>query len=131
MDRGAIHNNVNLLTGICVFNHFHTISMAFTTMSEPLLKIENHHSAACGDPPIIDGSAEDCYVGYFENSFGEQWIFKLDRQTGRATLQGGDVGWNTKFEVTNGAVADLILGKEELFWLQACWLAGRKQVSRG
>lgn len=97
-------------------------------MSDPLLKITNHHTAACGDPPIIDGSAENCYVGYFENPYGEQWIFTLDRGTGKATLRGGDVGWNTKFDVTNGAVADLILGKEEQLWLQACWSAARKQA---
>lgn len=99
-------------------------------MSDPLLKIANHHAAACGDPPIVDGSVENCYVGYFENSYGEQWIFKLDRGTGKATLRGGDVGWNTTFDVTNGTVADLILGREEQLWLQACWSSARKQVVR-
>jgi hypothetical protein len=99
-------------------------------MSDPLLKIANHHTPACGDPPIIDSGAENCYVGYFENPYGEQWIFTLDRGTGKATLRGGDVGWNTKFDVTNGTVADLILGKEEHLWLQACWLSARQQVVR-
>ena len=99
-------------------------------MSEPLLKIANHHAPACGDPPIVDGGAENCYVGYFENPHGEQWIFTMNRQTGKATLRGGDVGWNTKFEVTNGAVADLILGHEEQLWLQACWTSARQQVIR-
>lgn len=100
-------------------------------MSDPLLKIANHHAAACGDPPIIDGNAQNCYVGYFENPYGEQWIFILDRKTGKATLRGGDVGWNTKFDVANGSVADLILGQEEQLWLQACWLSAQKQVVRG
>jgi hypothetical protein len=50
--------------------------------------------------------------------------------TGQATLRGGDVGWNTKFDVTNGAVADLILGQEEQLWLQACWASARKQIVR-
>ena len=98
-------------------------------MSDPLLKIANHHSAACGDPPIIDGNAQNCYVGYFENPHGEQWIFILDRQTGKATLRGGDVGWNTEVDVTNGTAADLILGQEELQWLQLCWSSARKQVA--
>ena len=57
--------------------------MALISMSDPLLKIANHHTAACGDPPIVDGSAENCYVGYFENPYGEQWIFTLDRGTGK------------------------------------------------
>ena len=99
-------------------------------MSEPLLKIANHHNASCGDPPIVDGVAENCYVGYFENPYGEQWIFTMNRQTGKATLRGGDVGWNTQFDVTNGAAADLILGREEQLWLQACWSSAQKQVRR-
>ena len=99
-------------------------------MSDPLLTIRNQHAATCGDPPIFDGSAENCYVGYFENPYGEQWIFTLDRGTGKATLRGGDVGWNTKFEVANGSVAGLNLGREEQLWLQACWASARQQVVR-
>jgi hypothetical protein len=95
-----------------------------------MLKIPNHHTPLCGDPPIVDGSVDDSYLGYFENSFGEQWIFRQDRTTGRATLRGGDVGWNTEFDVVDGTVADLILGKEERLWLQACWSSARKQVVR-
>ena len=60
-------------------------------MSEPLLKIRNHHVPACGDPPIVDDEDENCYIGYFENPFGEQWVFTLDRRSGRAVLRGGDV----------------------------------------
>lgn len=101
-----------------------------TAMSEPLLKIANHHAASCGDPPMINGSAENCYVGYFENPHGEQWIFKLDRKTGKATLQGGDFGWNTEFDVIDGTAADLILGIEEQLWLHACWSSARQQVVR-
>ena len=116
--------------GILTPRVFHFLSMAFIAMSDPLLKIANHHAAACGDPPIIDASADNCYVGYFENPYGEQWIFTLDRATGKATLRGGDVGWNMQFDVTNGTVADLTLGHEEQLWLQACWSAARKQVRR-
>ena len=82
------------------------------------------------DPPIVNGSAENCYVGYFENPHGEKWVFILDPGTGKATLRGGDVGWNTQFDVTNGAAADLILGREEQLWLQACWSSAQKQVVR-
>lgn len=59
-------------------------------MSDPLLKIANHHAPSCGDPPIVEGITGNCYIGYFENSHGEQWIFTLDRATGKATLRGGD-----------------------------------------
>ena len=41
-------------------------------MSEPLLTIRNHHSPACGNPPIVDHEDRDTYIGYFENQHGEQ-----------------------------------------------------------
>lgn len=92
-------------------------------MSEPLLRIRNHHSAACGDPPIVSGDDPAVYIGYFENPHGEQWIFTFHRKTGKAELRGGDAGWNTVFEVRDGRAAGLNLGREELAWLQACWNA--------
>ena len=36
---------------------------------------------------------------------------------------GGDIGWNTVHEVQDGEVGELVLGKEELAWLPACWKA--------
>ncbi len=100
-------------------------------MSDPLLKIENYHSLNCGDPPIVDGDTGNRYIGYFENAFGEQWIFTMDRETGKADLHGGDVGWNTKLEVIDGNVADVILGDAERIWLSACWFAANKQLPDG
>jgi len=61
--------------------------------------------------------------GYFENAFGEQWVFTLDRTTRRAELRGGDIGWNTVHEVRDGEVGSLVLGQEEAAWLGACWRA--------
>lgn len=93
-------------------------------MSAPLLQIRNHHTPACGNPPIVDGDADNTYVGYFENSFGEQWVFTRDRSSGVAILRGGDAGWNEQFEVTDGN-SDLVLTQEESLWLQACLQASR------
>lgn len=92
-------------------------------MSEPLLRIRNHHAAGCGDPPIINGDDPGLYIGYFENPFGEQWVFTCDRKTKKAELRGGDAGWNTLFDVRDGTVPGLILGREEARWLTACWAA--------
>ena len=93
-------------------------------MSEPLLRIRNHHAGACGDPPIVNSDDPALYIGYFENPHGEQWIFTCDRKTGKAELRGGDTGWNTVHIVKDGLVHGLNLGHEESAWLQACWRAG-------
>ena len=92
-------------------------------MPDPLLTIRNHHTDAAGTPPLVTDEAAGQYIGYFENPFGEQWIFTYNRRSGRAVLRGGDVGWATEFEVVDGTVAGLILGAEERLWLQACWSA--------
>ena len=92
-------------------------------MSEPLLRIRNHHTVACGDPPIVNGNDPALYIGYFENMHGEQWVFTYNRKTKTAELLGGDVGWNTQNEVTGGVVPGLILSAEESTWLAACWHA--------
>jgi hypothetical protein len=86
-------------------------------MSEPLLRIRNHHAATCGDPPIVNGDDERVYIGYFENPYGEQWIFTFDKTTHRAELRGGDVGWNRINIVEAGQVHGLILGAKEAAWL--------------
>jgi hypothetical protein len=33
-------------------------------MPDPLLTIRNHHSASCGDPPIIAAEGSNTYIGY-------------------------------------------------------------------
>ncbi len=92
-------------------------------MSEPLLSIRNHHSPACGDPPIVNEDDLDTYIGYYENRYGEQWVFISNRATGESVLRGGDSGWNTAWPVVNGEIADLILNPEEKLWLAACLAA--------
>lgn len=89
-------------------------------MSEPLLTIHNHHAVSCGDPPIVANSATR-YVGYFENMYGEQWVFTYDRETKTATLRGGDINWNNPQVVRDGTVPGLQLQKDEAAWLRACW----------
>ncbi len=95
-------------------------------MSDPLIQIRNHHAAACGDPPIVNGVQENQYIGYFENAFGEQWIFTLDRESGESILRGGDIGWNKSYQVVEGRVPELVLNIEEQLWLRACWAAATK-----
>ena len=92
-------------------------------MSEPLLRIRNHHTPECGDPPIANSDDPNIYIGYFENPYGEQWIFTYDRETAAAELRGGDIGWNTTIPVRNGIAQNVVLGEAEKNWLDACWMA--------
>lgn len=92
-------------------------------MSEPLLRITNHHALTCGDPPIINSDDPNIYIGYFENTHGEQWIFTYNRKTKKAQLLGGDAGWNTRNEITDAVAPGLVLSAEEAKWLEACWHA--------
>ena len=89
-------------------------------MSEPLLRIRNHHIPGFGDPPIIDGDDANIYVGYFANEHGEQWIFTRNQTTRRAILRGGDMGWNEEHEVVDGSVGALKLNAHETQWFLAC-----------
>ncbi len=92
-------------------------------MSEPLLRIRNHHTLECGDPPIVNSDDPNIYIGYFENPFGEQWIFTYDRETAAAELRGGDIGWNTTIPVWDGVAEGLNLGNAERQWLDSCCAA--------
>ena len=96
-------------------------------MSDPLLTIRNNHAASCGDPPIASAEDSSTYIGYFQNCFGEQWIFTYDQNTDVAVLRGGDIGWNTAHAVIDGTAEDLILNADERSWLQACWNSSAAQ----
>ncbi len=94
-------------------------------MSEPMLTIHNRHSAACGIPPAFSTEAADLYIGYFENRYGEQWIFTFNRVTREASPRGGDAGWARVHPVRDGRFDGLILAPEEAAGLQARWSATR------
>jgi hypothetical protein len=87
-----------------------------------LLEIDNLHSAECGPPPSLN--AADRYVGYYENSYGEQWVFIGDRKTGTAAIRGGDIGWPTQHIISRDEPypSGLILGNAEKQWIIACFM---------
>ncbi len=46
---------------------------------KPLLVIHNFHNPNCGEPPSYVVKLETTgYYGYFENHYGEQWVFVYD-----------------------------------------------------
>ena len=92
-------------------------------MSNPLFQIWNTHTDACGRPPELGNKGnENFYYGYFQNRFGEQWVFTYDLKEKVGQLRGGDIAWETAIPVRDG-IADVMLGKAELAWLFACWAA--------
>ena len=85
--------------------------------------MSNHHTAACGEPAVVDGDTAGTYVGYFSNEYGEQAIYTYDYETGVATLRMGDAGWRDVRRVADGKAEGLVLTQTEALWLRACWLA--------
>lgn len=85
--------------------------------------MRNVHGDDCGDPPIFRNDAAGKYHGYFENVYGEQWVFVYDHTSKTGRLVGGDAGWQDAFIVTNGRADGVILGRDEAQWLEACWQA--------
>ena len=55
----------------------------------------NNHDPRCGRPPRLRNTADPgLYYGYFENRYGEQFVFTFDRATGTGTVSGGDLDWD-------------------------------------
>jgi hypothetical protein len=93
------------------------------TSRTPLFTVSNHHTAGCGEPPIVDGDAVGTYFGYFANEYGEQSIYTYDHGTGEATIRMGDADWHDVHRVEDGQAEGLSLTETEAMWLRACWLA--------
>jgi hypothetical protein len=55
----------------------------------------NNHDERCGPPPRLRNTDNSgLYYGYFENRYGEQFVFTFDRATRTGTVSGGDLGWD-------------------------------------
>jgi hypothetical protein len=92
-------------------------------MNRPFFMMSNVHAASCGEPPALSNDNSDHYHGYFENHHGEQWVFTYCRSKRKAEIRGGDAGWASAYEVVDGKVEEIVLGKDERLWLAACWAA--------
>ncbi len=91
-------------------------------MSDAFFKMWNQHNPSCGEPTKTTNESGNKYYGYFQNRFGEQWILVYDHEKKIGELRGGDIVWDTVVIVEDGQV-DVMLGKAEAAWLQACWKA--------
>lgn len=92
----------------------------------------NGHSAQCGQPPVVE-AGPGRYASYFENQYGEQWIFVRREDAETATIYGGDIGWEEPQTMSgppekrenDWTTAGLVLNMPEALWLTACWAASR------
>lgn len=98
-------------------------------MCKPMFTVFNYHSERCGQPPEFSNKDSNHYYGYFENVYGEQWIFSYDKETGKAELFGGDNGWENSYEIIEDQPPKLVLQQEEKAWLGACWNAVKKRYT--
>jgi hypothetical protein len=76
-----------------------TTAMASLTAHESgdvglVFVVHNNHDERCGTPPRLRNiDHPGRYYGYFENRYGERFVFTFDRETKTGTVSGGDLGW--------------------------------------
>lgn len=99
-------------------------SLDATTPRAVLLTVPNHHRRTDGGknyPPEFD--ADEDFVAYMPNPFGEQMVFVRKRGADHGILYHGDLAWQPAEVRLEGRVAQcpgIILGSEEITFLTAC-----------
>jgi len=75
----------------------------------------NNHTPQCGLPPRVRNiDNPGLYYGYFENRFGEQFVFVFDRATKTGTVSGGDLDWGKPKEFTLGLLEEALRATRRL-----------------
>ena len=75
----------------------------------------NRHHEQCGAPPRLRNTDNPgLYHGYFENRYGEQFVFTFDRATGTGTVSGGDLGWGDPKVFTRGLLDEALRSTQDL-----------------
>jgi hypothetical protein len=70
---------------------------------------QNTHDERCGPPPHLRNTANpELYYGYFENCYGEQFVFTFDRATRTGMVSGGDLGWDDPKAFTLGLLDEVL-----------------------
>ena len=69
----------------------------------------NTHHERYGTPPRLrNADNPGLYHGYFENRYGEQFVFTFDRATGTGTVSGGDLDWGDPKAFTRGLLDEAL-----------------------
>jgi hypothetical protein len=75
----------------------------------------NNHDPRCGRPPRVRNTYKpELYYGYFENRYGEQFVFTFDRATLTGTVSGGDLGWGDPKTFTLGLLDEALRSTQDL-----------------
>ncbi|MGO9221445.1 MAG: hypothetical protein ACLP7Q_03470 [Isosphaeraceae bacterium] len=75
----------------------------------------NNHDPRCGQPPRVRTTDNPgLYHGYFENRYGEQFVFTFDRATLTGTVSGGDLGWGDPKAFTRGLLEEALRSTQDL-----------------
>ncbi len=75
----------------------------------------NTHHERCGAPPRLRNTDNPgLYHGYFENRYGEQFVFTFDRATGTGVVSGGDLGWGEPKAFTRGLLDEALRSTQDL-----------------
>ena len=69
----------------------------------------NNHTPQCGLPPRVRNiDNPGLYYGYFENRYGEQFVFVFDRARKTGTITGGDLDWGETKTFTLGLLEEAL-----------------------
>jgi hypothetical protein len=75
----------------------------------------NNHDESCGRPPRLRNSDNPgLYYGYFQNCYGEQFVFRFDSVTKTGTVSGGDLGWDEPQTFTLELLDEALLNTQHL-----------------
>ena len=75
----------------------------------------NTHHERGGAPPCLRNiDHTGLYHGYFENRYGEQFVFTFDRATRTGTVSGGDLGWGDPKAFTRGLLDEALRSTQGL-----------------
>jgi hypothetical protein len=75
----------------------------------------NNHDPCCGPPPRLRNTDKlGLYHGYFENRYGEQFVFTFDRATNTGTVSGGDLGWDDPKAFTLGLLDEALRSTQNI-----------------
>src|SRR5207249_1838659 len=75
----------------------------------------NAHHERCGAPPrLCNTDNPGLYYGYFENRYGEQFVFTFDPATGTGMVSGGDLGRGGPRACTLGLLDEALRSAQNL-----------------